>query len=178
MTAFKPFVRITILSIILTFLLIFLGVKYHWGDHFRAKPPVTIELNIPDKRDSKKNNNEVVRIDLNSFDPDIVQGSSSSSLIDSMNKEQITEHCINFFSKELKDPLTLELATVNCVVSNFQETFQNQNVQDKQFEVEAKTKNLLLKQECAREYIQNTKYTTIEKQLMIGVCVSDRSNSI
>ena len=178
MLAFKPFLRISILSIILTFLMIYLGVKYHWGDHFKKTSPISMELDIPAQNDAANNNRVVSNNDANSFDPKIVQGSSASSLIDSMNKEQINEYCINLLSKELKDTLSLELASVNCVLSNFQETFQNSNVQNNHNEVEIQNKKSLFKQECDQELTQSKKYTAIEKQLLIGICVSDRLNSV
>lgn len=178
MQTLKPFVRISVLSIILTFLLISLGVKYHWGDYFKKGPSASMELNIPDENKSAKNINAIEVKGANSYLPELVQESNSSSLIDSMNKEQITEHCINFLSRDIKNPLNLELASVNCVLSNFQETFQILNIKDKQSEVELTKKRLLLEQECVRSLIPNSKNTSIENQLAIGMCISDKLNSI
>ena len=87
--------------------------------------------------------------------------------------KQITEHCSNLLSQNIKDALTLELATVNCVVSNFQETFQNINN-------DSETKNLSKKrsvqEQCRLQYNKSPQYSLLEKQLLIGICISDALN--
>ena len=90
-----------------------------------------------------------------------------------MNKEQITEHCINLLSQSIKDTLTLELATVNCVVSNFQETFQNINSEPVK---ESINKKRVLQEQCRLEYNRSPQYSLLEKQLLIGICISDNLN--
>lgn len=176
MSAFKPFIRITILSLILTSLLIYLGVKYHWVDHFNKSSGFAIELEIPAKKNIDTNNLSLDK-PKDPFAPDIIQNNTSNAALDSMNKEQITEQCENLLSRELKDPLTLELATVNCVVSNFQETFQNVKVQKNVIEDQLKKKKSIYQRQCNQQFIQSTQYSIIEKQLLIGICVSDKINT-
>lgn len=174
MLVLKPFVRITVLSLILTSLLIYLGVKYHWGDHLKKEPDSSIELSIPQKEPSIK---EVVITEgqnVGGFEPEIVKTNELNSLLSSMNKEQITEHCINLLSQSIKDALTLELATVNCVVSNFQEAFQNANYE---LDAESQNKKRQIQEQCRLQYNQSPQYSLLEKQLLIGVCVSDKLSS-
>ena len=161
---------------ILTSLLIYLGVKYHWGDHLKTVPDASIELSIPDKKLTDINIQIVEGNNSNFFDPEIVLNNTDSTLITSMNKEQITEHCINLLSKGLKDPLTLELATVNCVVSNYQPTFQNSKKLNNDLEAGLKKKKLLFNQQCKQQYNQSSQNSMLEKQLLVGICVSDKLN--
>lgn len=174
MLALKPFIRITILSIILTFLLIYLGIKYHWVDHFKTNSDGSIELSLPDKKIVEPNVNADQANNSNLFDPEIIKNNTSDTVLISMNKEQITEHCINLMSKELKDPLLLELATVNCVMSNHQETFQEKKELSNNLKVKMNKNKLLFNQQCRNTFNQNTQASALEKQLLVGICVSDK----
>lgn len=173
MLAFKPFIRITILSLILTLLLIFLGVKYHWGDHLQTDSDTSIVLSIPDNNHIKTKTTLISTNNRNLFEPKIIKGNQNNSLLASMNKEQITEHCINLLSKEIKDSLSLELATVNCVVSNYQETFQNSNTE---LAIGINNTKSLFQQQCTHLYNKSSQYSILEKKLLIGICTSDRLN--
>ncbi len=159
---------------ILTSLLIYLGVKYHWGDHLKTVPDKSIELSIPDKKISNIQLENIVKNTSNPFDPEIEKNSTDNALLASMKKEQITEQCINLLSRDLTDSLTLELATVNCVVSNHQETFQNSQKMNNELAEEFKNKKLLFSQQCNEQYNKNSQYSQLEKQLLVGICVSDR----
>ena len=161
---------------ILTSLLIYLGVKYHWGDYLKPSLDTSIKLSIPDKIITSVNIQTAEENNSNSFDPEIVKNNTDSTLITSMNKEQITEHCINLLSKGLKDPLTLELTTVNCVVSNYQPTFQNSKKLNNDLEAGLKKKKLLFNQQCKQQYNQSSQNSMLEKQLLVGICVSDKLN--
>lgn len=175
MSSLKPFVRITILSTILACLLIYLGIKYHWGDHLKTDKPVVIELSIPKKSAQQENTltTEVKTINTNEFN--IIKDGETSTLISSMNKEQIAEQCIKLLSRTISDKLALELATVNCVVSNYQETFQDNTITDEQAKI-AKSKKTILRKQCQQQYLPQKTYSAIESQLLIGMCVSDRFN--
>ena len=129
MVKIKPFFRVTLLSLILSFLLIYLGIKYHWIENFKADTNSKIELTIPEQSTT----NTSAR-NKNTFNPEILQGSTNRSVLESMNKEQIAEQCINLLSENIQDQLSLDLATVNCVMSNYQETIQN-NKSDKELSV-------------------------------------------
>ncbi len=136
----------------------------------------SIELSIPDKIITSVNIQTAEENNSNSFNPEIVKNNTDSTLLISMNKGQITEHCINLLSKDLKDDLTLELATVNCVVSNFQQTFQNSRKHNNDLEAGLKKKRLLFNQQCKQQYNQSSQNSMLEKQLLMGICVSDKLN--
>lgn len=174
-SSLRPFVRVTLLSAILAALLIYLGINYHWGDYLKPTPETPVVLAIPEK------DNENQLASLNSslvnpptqFSPQIVAPNNGNDLLDSMNKEQITEHCTNLLSNEIKEPLTLELATVNCVMSNYQETFQQEATIENTSKASQQNR-LILKQQCTNNYAQDSNYSLIHRELLIGICVSDR----
>ena len=162
---------------ILAGLLIFLGIKYHWGDHLTAENSTSVELTIPDAVEPDTDATTKIDSDSNNENYDIVKNdNSASTLISSMNKEQIAEQCIKLLSQTISDDLALELATVNCVVSNYQETFENNTISAEQAEqISKRTANL--NEQCQlRLNQQNNFHTTIEYQLLTGICVSDLLN--
>jgi len=173
----KPFVRVTILSIILAFLLIYLGLNYHWGDYLKTEPKPSNVLPIPEKTQSDtETQNGLTETSENNFDPKILADKNNHSLLDSMNMDQIKGHCSNLLNKQISDPVTLELATVNCVMSNFQETFQNSEKLDDEIIITL-PKEIELTKQCTRQFIQNKQYSLIEKELLIGICISDGMNT-
>lgn len=180
---FTSLIRVTILSAILASLLIYLGINYHWGDYLKPTPKPSTVLLLPEKTDVEKtdvDNSETITQTSETknptYNPEIINTNNENPLLDSMNKEQITEHCTNLLSTEIKEPITLELATVNCVMSNYQETFQNSKTVDNDVK-RVQHKRLSLKNQCAREYIQSPNHSLIHRELLIGICVSDRLNT-
>jgi len=171
MTSLKPFIRITILSLILAFLLIYLGIKYHWVENFKTGADSSLILDIPKKDEFI--NDEIKSSDI--YRPKIIKSDSKNNVIDSMNKEQIADECVNLLGKTITKPLDLELATVNCVMSNYQDDFQNNAKTDKALELETKRK-IKLKLQCQSQYANTKKYSSLEKQLLIGICVSDNAS--
>lgn len=176
MLTLKPFIRITLLSLMLASLLIYLGIQYHWGDKLKETHDTSVELSLPDNK-IVSTNDDVVTDNSNLFNPEIVINNSADTFLSSMNKEQIAEQCLNLLSKELKEPLALELATVNCVMSNHQETFQNSQELNEKLKQEINNKKLLFSQQCKNQLKQTTQYSLLEKQLLLGICISDRFNS-
>jgi len=176
-SSFKPFVRVTVLSAILASLLIYLGINYHWGNYLKPPPEQSSVLLLPDQNKTNSDDTNVIaaKFPKPDYDPKIIEVDSSNSLIDSMNKAQITEHCVDLLSGEISDESVLELATVNCVMSNFQETFQNTKTEEVLKAL--KKKRLNFKKQCNREYRHNPNQPQIHTELLIGICVSDRINS-
>ena len=170
MLVLKPFIRIIFLSSLLAALVIYLGIKYHWGDYFQKESASHVELTIPTQESSSVATNDVSEDKLEIFKPEIIQANDSNALLASMNLEQMTQACNTLLIQRIPDALTLELAIANCVVSNYQETYQNESEKLSGFSVDQKK---LIQQKCANQYSQSTQYTSIEKQLLIGICVSD-----
>jgi len=173
MLSLKPFIRIIALSMILTSLLIYLGVKYHWGNQFNISEEHSLELKIPIKVVTDNSDINVNKT-KNPYAPEIINNNVESTLISSMNKEQIAEQCINLLSKDIKDNIALELATVYCVVSNYQETYQTENSQNS---AELQRMKVVFSKECKDQFNQSNQYSLVEKQLLIGICISDKLNS-
>jgi hypothetical protein len=177
MLLIKPFLRIIILSLLLFFLLVYLGIKYHWGDHFRNDQVTQSELQLPLAQNAASSNPMVslpIADNSEAFIPEIIKGHQSSSLIVSMNKEQIEEQCTNLLSKTNDGNSSLELAVANCVISNFQETYENSSARKSSVGSE---KNLTeVTDICTQKISQLASYSSLEKQLLIGICVSDQSS--
>ena len=169
MIFYKPLFRTLVLSLILAFLLVYLGIKYHWTDYFSSEQAIKSELKIPHIIDDSVTVevNELIS-DEQEFTPEIINRDKTTTIIESMNKEQIAELCTNLLSRNINDDLSLELAVVNCVVSNYQETYQN--VPDNEKIINQKN---LLSNKCGFEIDQLENYSMLEKQLLLGICVSD-----
>lgn len=148
-------------------LLIILGIKYHWGDFFSDNAKPVIELDIPEKLKTinVKNNQDQSE---NTYSPEIIKGSKSESLVSGMNKEQVEKACSYLLIKTSKDDLLLELAIANCVVSNFQDSYQEASNNKSSETIKKKTYI-----GCSRNINPLQQYSTMEKQLLIGICVSD-----
>ena len=173
MPFYKPVFRTTILSLILSLLLVYLGIKYQWGDYFNEKSPVYSELQIPQLDKSKYDAIEakyIAKVD-EEFVPEIVDADKSVSFVESMNKEQIIGICKNLLSKSIKDKLQLELAVTNCVMSNYQDSYQSVFTGDEA--IKRNKLHQLATKKCRLGLGHLKTDTVIEKQLLIGICVSD-----
>lgn len=172
MLILKPFIRTVILSTILAALIIYLGIKYHWSDYLKANKSNnnTSTLVIPPKEKIFQNQTGKIQstVEQEVFTPEILPLDNADNLISSMNKEQVTQHCKNLLSKSKIDGDQLSLAIVNCTVSNYQESHQTINDSSNSLKRESIYKN------CQKKFVQNRQYTNIEKQLLVGICTSDR----
>ena len=151
----------------------YLGIKYHWGDHFNKKAPIYSELEIPQLDKSKYDAIEVNHMDKADevYVPEIVVDDKSVSFVESMNKEQVIVLCKDIFSKTIKGEIQLELAVTNCVVSNYQDSYQNVLTADGA--IKRKKLRQIATKKCSSELNHIKTYSVIEKQLLIGICVSD-----
>ncbi len=116
----KPFIRTIILATILFFLLIYLGMKYHWVEIFHHKTN-KIELNIP-AQSAINGEYENLKIEGKSkeFQPSLIQGQEqASTFLADMTKEQIAERCQQLFKKTAMGKDLMDLAVVDCVLSSY-----------------------------------------------------------
>ena len=115
----KPFIRTIILAAILFFLLVYLGMKYHWIEIFYNKTN-KIELSIP-AQSAVNGELDNVKIEGSSkdFQPSLIQGQEQeeSALLADMTKGQIAERCQQLYRKTAMDNGLRELAVGDCVVS-------------------------------------------------------------
>lgn len=172
MLLLKPIFRTIVLSIILASLVIYLGIKYHWSDYLKEYksnnisslkiPPQTNIINQNTIDENKNFGQEEI------FTPDIMPVKQQDNLISSMNKDQVTYHCKSLLSKTIQNTDQLSLAMVNCIVSNYQETLQTIN--DSSY----LQKKQMIHKGCQKQFSHDRRYSSIEKQLLVGICTSDR----
>ena len=168
----KPIFRTVLLSMILALLIIYLGIKYHWSDYLKPKKPNNVSsLEIPPMSNISPNytnfnvNNSTK---AETFIPKIIPLNHSNDLISSMNKDQVGIHCQSLLRKSITNNEQLNLAVINCIVSNYQEPLQTIN--DTSY-VRKKEK---FRHACQKQFVSNSSFSKIEKQLLIGICTSDR----
>lgn len=188
----KPLLRTIILASILFFLLVYLGIKYHWGDAIKkiiSNQQTQIELKIPKVEEPKVNptiiNHKVDEVgegaglpeNINIFQPEIIKNTPATSVVDAMTKDQIALQCQQLYYQVLgmDEDINAELLIGNCVVSNYQEPFENsiktpQIIQNEQH-LKVKAINT-----CRQKLLrpENESFSGIEIQLLIGVCVSNQ----
>lgn len=198
----KPFLRTIILASILFFLLVYLGMQYHWGERLKRstlkKPQDQLELNIPNTEDLTVESQDlsIPIIDVEPyepedaaneeenqndelFQPEIIKNGPTIALIDAMTKDQIAIQCQQLYNKSFNmagDP-NVDLLIGNCVVSNFQEPFE-ENIKTPQIiQQEQQIKQRAISN-CRYQILQpnNDELTSIEKQLLVGICVSNQIN--
>jgi len=160
---------------ILALLIIYLGIKYHWSDYLKpnkSKNISTLEIpaisnNITSKINKTNFNNHNL-IEAEIFKPEIIHLSQNNDLISSMNKDQVELHCKTLLRKSITNNEQLNLAVINCIVSNYQESLQTIN------DTSYLKKKEKLRQTCQKQFVDTRNYSNIEKQLIIGICTSDR----
>ena len=199
---FKPFIRTIILAGILFFLLVYLGMQYHWGETLKkstSKPPQKqLELSIPKAEDLVEEPQDltVPIIDVEPlesddalseeenqndelFEPEIIKNGPTIALIDSMTKDQIAIQCQQLYNQSfnMADDPSVDLLIGNCVVSNFQEPFEESIKTPQIIQKEQQIKQRAISN-CRYQILQpdNNGLSGIEKQLLIGICVSNQIN--
>ncbi|MEE9326063.1 MAG: hypothetical protein V3U71_02130 [Cocleimonas sp.] len=180
----KPVVFTILFAILLFIVLVLLGVKYHWtGFSFKSDSGVKT-LSIPEEKLKSTINmpenslKPVVEADV--FTPEILNGNSKvNSLVESMTKQQIKNSCQELMRKVMVNDPTVDLAIINCVVSNFQEVFENNNNQEKSNEeqiLELSKQEIDIKEQCIQENMYLEDFSLLQKQLLTGICISDLSS--
>ncbi|HIP94582.1 MAG TPA: hypothetical protein EYH20_04520 [Leucothrix sp.] len=206
----KPFLRTILLASILFFLLVYMGMKYHWGDALKrtsSKTSQHLELNIPNAEELtvESLDSTVPIIDVEPYDtedmaaesveaegvegdesidaskdifqPEIIKNGPSIALIDAMTKDQLALQCQQLYFKTFKmaeDP-SVELLVGNCVVSNYQEPFEESIKTPQMIQEEQRLKQRAISN-CQYQILQpnNNALSGVEKQLLIGICVSNQ----
>ena len=133
----KPFIRTIILATILFFLLVYLGMKYHWVENFNSKTN-KIALSIPDQSALMGEfDNVKLEGDSKGFQPSLIQRKEpkvSAQLAD-MTKRQVVKHCQQLFRKTAMDRGLRELVVVDCVVSLYREKSLLGTTQNRQIKI-------------------------------------------
>lgn len=185
----KPVVFTILFAIFLFTVLVLLGIKYHWTG-FSFKPDSAVkELSIPEEKikptiNVAENNSKPV-VEDEVFTPEILNGNSKiDSLVVSMTKQQINQNCHLLMNKMMPSDPNVDLATLNCVVSNFQEVFEDnnysvnnnqENSNDDQI-IELSKQEIDIKEQCIKENMYLEGFSLLQKQLLTGLCISDLSS--
>ena len=170
----KPFIRTIILAAILFFLLIYLGMKYHWVEIFHNKTN-KIELNIPTQSAvNGERDNVKVEGSAKEFQPSLIQGQEqqATAFLADMTKGQIAERCQQLYRKTAMSKDLMDLAVGDCVVSIYREKISLGSTQNRQIQIKRQNAT----QQCQRTMSQTKVSNDIERQLLVGICVSDTLN--
>ena len=184
------------------FLLVYLGMQYHWGETLKksvSKPPQEqLEPAIPETENLVEGSQDltVPIIDVEplesedalseeenqndeSFQPEIIKNGPSIALIDSMTKDQIAIQCQQLYNQtfNMADDPNVDILIGNCVVSNFQEPFEESVKTPQIIQQEQRIKQRAISN-CRYQILQpdSDGLSGIEKQLLIGICVSNQIN--
>ncbi len=180
----KPLLRTLILASILFFLLVYMGMKYHWNELLKKQEtPTTLEIPspqsspevitpqiiqaTPEGKTGERNNNN--------FQPEIIKNTAATSPIDAMTKEQIFSHCENLYKTSLNmaDVPNIDLLIGNCVVSNYQEPFEISMKSPQEVKQEQNRKIQAIKKCRQILFMDNKTLSNIEAELRIGICASN-----
>ena len=180
----KPLIKTILVSCILFFALVYLGMKYHWVG-FNQNDKST-ELKIP-KRSSTLDSenidkisqfNNIVTDNEEDFHPQIIQTVSSNSLVYHMTKMQVAKSCTQLLSNKVKDVGLLELAIGDCVISNYRDSIIETQVEEgeirstKSRQAQLRRNNVL--KTCQQSLSFESYSNEIEKQLLLGICISGK----
>lgn len=173
----KPLLRTTLLASILFFLLVYMGMKYHWIDILKNKqkpPEKTLTLPTETEQPQPEVFIEPEAPSVDAFEPEIIKDMATLPVLDAMTKAQIRAYCETLYleSMALENDPTVDLLIGNCVVSNYQEPFE---VSDKppQKVKQDQAKKAQAVRDCQKSTQADEGFTDIEFQLLVGICVSN-----
>jgi len=183
MSFLSPLIKTLLVSTLLFFILVFLGMKYHWiGFNHNAK---NIKLNIPKdtpvlgpveqaKLSQDNDLSSAFNLEPNTeerrFQPQIIQRARPSSLVINMTKVQVVESCRQLLKKKIVNTDLLAVAVGNCVISNYRDSIIDIKGEE---EVSSIKSNVL--KACQHSVGVNGDYSNeIERQLLLGICVSGK----
>ncbi len=177
MQLLKPFIKTFIVSSVLFFILVFLGMKYHWVGFFQNKNNQNIELDIPQNTALSASDATPRLTGIEEFQPEIISAEESATLIVNMTKNQIKSHCIALYKNSSADEVLKEFAIGDCVISNYKEVIKEDTSQETSVfkstnnrQIQINNKNITLA--CEQKVSQMVYSNDIERQLLQGVCVS------
>ncbi len=184
MSYFKPLFKTILISSVLFFSLVFLGMKYHWIGGIQGNKGETQELVIPrqpkglqsevffnDTLNQKQNSNK-------DFLPQIIPTTNSNSLVANMSKTQIKKSCLTLLKRTIFDTAWLELAVGNCVISNYKDIIIETRLAEGEVRStrsrQTQTRGNNLIRTCQQAITQQKPDNEIEKQLLLGICLSKK----
>ena len=187
-----PLIKTIIISSVLFFVLVYLGMKYHWVGFYQDDGKIPLILPNTNKTlgtNINHKNNQVnplfVTGERKSFQPQIIQITTQKNpaeipqIVD-MTKAQVTQNCANLLSKKINDSEILQLAIGNCVISNYRESLiakrptnqagsEVKSTKNRQAQIQKNNRVKACNQRINSKNISDS----IEKQLLLGICLSE-----
>jgi len=171
----KQIIVFTLVSSLLFLMLVYLGMQYHWVDILKPSNSDQTVLPIPPIKTSVKklnsSNDEEGLKTLPHFTPMIIPTDPSKSLLATLTKDDISQHCLNLFNKSHKTRDAQDLFIADCVLSNFKEPVQvyQEDKTSSQNQIEQN-----IKKKCQTSLGSDTnKLSIVEKELLVGMCISN-----
>ncbi|MEE9445824.1 MAG: hypothetical protein V3V19_09190 [Cocleimonas sp.] len=168
----KPLFKTLLLSSLIFGLVVILGLKYQWVDYLKSADKDNIALVLP--QDSIPRLIEQTGLaEKQGFQLEIIR-SDRQPVTANMTKEQITSGCQQLYNKMgMHNNELIDVVVGDCVVSNYQEAIQNSS----QFTtVQQEQHQMAIKKACFQKSNAHSQLSPFEKQLLLGVCVSDGAN--
>jgi hypothetical protein len=182
MSFLKPLLKTILIASLLFFVLVYLGMKYHWIGFTADDKDKNLELVIPQQSkvlEKNSSSGELLSQDQDgeeNFQPQIIQTIKSSTLLSNMTKTQVKEGCLQLLKRTIIDNGTLELAVGDCVLSNYRdpiiETHNEEGVVKSTKSRQAQIRRESVVERCKQQLNSKNHINEVEKQLFFGVCVS------
>ena len=175
----KQIILFSLISSLLFLMLVYLGMHYHWVDVLNSNDNDQTILPIPPIQPSANKLNsssdeEGVGQTLPHFKPVIIPADQNKSLLATLTKGQISQHCLSIFNKLHNTRDTQELFIADCVLSNYKEPIQTYQ------EDQTSAQNQLdqsIRKKCQMSSGSNTdKLSFVEKELLVGMCLSNSAS--
>ena len=170
----KHLLRTILLSILLFLILIFLGLKYHWVSYLHTeKVELKKTLELPENEQSFSQSNVIQVEEVELFEPEIVEITKDSVPLENMTKAQVIDACGSLYDKTSGDGTLKEIFVGNCVVSNYQESYQEINIEQKQDDALHQKKREQARRKCLQQQPQTGQFDSLDSLLLIGICISN-----
>lgn len=174
----KPLIKTFLIACVMFFIVVFLGMKFHWVNVFKANKHA-IKLKIPSQTLSTSAE-KVIDNEITDFEPQIININEVDISLKGMTKQQIENHCKTLLRKSVIDTVLLELSVGNCVLSNYRGEIKNNNLNigssnstnNRQIQTQKNNASL----SCKRRVKQQGFSNEIEELLLQGMCVSNALN--
>ena len=182
----KPFFKTIVFSSMTFLLVVILGMKYHWVSFVfdkNSKPTKVISIdessNLVASKQISINKpifapaNAAIEDKAPIFEPIIIDDNSVINVLRNMTKTQLTDKCDQLFAKLYSQSTQKDIFVGNCVVSNFNEVFQESPINNSVDADQLKSQRLKADKRCRSQRNLPQTLTSVEKELLVGICVSD-----
>ena len=183
MSFFKPIIKTSILAALSFFIIVILGMKYHWIEKIHLGNDKQQVIPIPARSEKEQvsqtstlqeEKNSLVKSSDKDFEPTVVTDVDYAEVIAKMDKEGVFEACTSLYANSDQLLELKELAIADCVVSNYSEPdkkTESSSSNNRQKQIQKKNATLA----CWKELqLGGTDYSKLEQQLLVGVCVADK----